>query len=124
MDKAKTFVERYLVAWKSNKPEDIAAAFTDDIVYKGFPTDPDPAIGLLQLVEKWISWADEPDSWSFEYSVFVQDGHAAVVHAVTTYPVGPKTGVYDNVWLLRFGPDGRVSEYTDYWVQRPDSKKN
>jgi ketosteroid isomerase-like protein len=124
MDNAKTFVERYLVAWNSNQPEDIAAAFTEDIVYKGYPTDPNPAVGLEQLVKKWQSWADEPGSWSFEYGVFVQDERAAVIRAVITYSDGPKAGVYDNVWLLRFAPDGRVAEFTDYWVQRPEPKTN
>lgn len=122
MNTAQTFVERYLAAWMSNSPEDIARAFTDDVVYRGFPADPDPAIGLEQLVAKWTSWADEPGAWSFDYTVFLEDDQGAVIQAVTTYPAGEKSGVYDNVWLLRFGPDGRVSEFTDYWVQRPKPK--
>ncbi|MCB1280456.1 MAG: hypothetical protein KDB18_02930, partial [Salinibacterium sp.] len=75
-----------------------------------------------QLVAKWTSWADEPGAWSFDYTVFLEDDQGAVIQAVTTYPAGEKSGVYDNVWLLRFGPDGRVSEFTDYWVQRPKPK--
>ena len=122
MNTAQTFVERYLAAWTSNSPEDIARAFTDDAVYRGFPADPDPAIGLDQRVAKATSWADEPGTRSFDYTVFLEDDQGAVIQAVTTYPAGEKSGVYDNVWLLRFGPDGRVSEFTDYWVQRPKPK--
>jgi hypothetical protein len=41
------------------------------------------------------------------------------VSAVTTYPEGPKKGVYDNVWIVELADDGRARSFTDSFMARP-----
>jgi hypothetical protein len=45
-----------------------------------------------------------------------------VATGVSSYrdePGGPVTTVFDNCWVLRFDADGRCTEFTEFYVQRP-----
>ena len=61
---------------------------------------------------------DEPGTWSYSGAVDLQTETAAVIRGVTTYTEGPKSGTYENVWLVRFDEDGRAEEFQDWWFQR------
>ena len=50
------------------------------------------------------------------------DGDRAVAIGSSRYLDGPGGAVrdaWDNCYLLRFDPDGRCTEFTEYWVKRP-----
>jgi ketosteroid isomerase-like protein len=116
-DVVRNWMERYRRAWESNDPGDIRALFTDDAVYRGRPGD-DAWTGHDEIVAGWLEDSDEPGSTTFEWSPLIAHDGVAVVRCVTRYPDGPKHGVYDNLWVVRFAPDGRAQEFTDWWIQR------
>lgn len=107
------WVQGYRTAWESNDPADIRAVFTEDALYFRSPSAA-PWTGIEAIVAGWLENADEPGSTTFEWSTVAVDGQTAVVRGVSTYP----DHAYDNLWLVRLAPDGRASEFTDFWVTR------
>lgn len=117
-DAVTAWVEGYRRAWESNRADDIRAIFTENAVYKGTPSDPEPWIGHPAIVAGWLEHQDPPGSTSFQFTPIAVQGDVAVVQCVTTYPEGPKGGVYDNLWVIRLADDGRASEFTDWYIAR------
>ena len=110
-DAMNSWVEGYIRAWTSNAADDIRALFTEDAVYATRPYDPDAWRGREQIVEKWIASADKPGGWRFEWSVLGTDGDLAFVQGRTTYLDDRPS--YENLWVIRLGPDGRASAFTE-----------
>ncbi|MCU1439820.1 MAG: hypothetical protein JWP85_817 [Rhodoglobus sp.] len=117
-DAVKSWVEGYRKAWESNDPDDIRAIFTEDAVYRGTPADPQPWVGHDAIVEGWLEHQDAPGSTTFEWHPVAAQDDVAVVQCVSGYPDGPKGGIYDNLWVIRFAPDGRATEFTDWFIAR------
>ena len=113
----RTWVEGYRRAWESNLADDIRAIFTEDAQYRDGPSTP-PWVGHAEIVAGWLDQQDPPGTSTFDWSILAIDGDTAVVRGVTGYPSGPKASVYDNLFVLRFAPDGRVSEFTDWFIAR------
>lgn len=112
------WVEGYRRAWESNDPADIRSLFTEDAVYRSRPASV-PWVGIEAIVAGWLEHQDAPGSTTFEWAVLAVDADTAVIRCVTGYPQGPKIGVYDNLWVVRLAGDGRVAEFTDWWIERP-----
>ena len=116
---AQTWIEQYKTAWASNNPDDIRAMFTDDASYAGTPSDTSPWRGIDAIVEGWLRNADEPDTYTFEYEVLSDTGDLAFVQGLTTYLDERPT--YDNLWVIRFAPDGRATEFIEFYKEREKS---
>jgi predicted ATPase len=43
----------------------------------------------------------------------------AVVQGETVYRTPPQT--YSNLWIIRLDAEGRCTEFTEWWIQHPDS---
>lgn len=112
------WVTAYRRAWETNAIDDIRAAFTEDAIYRMSPSA-EPWVGIEAIIAGWLEHQDPPGSTGFESAIVAVDGDVAVVRCVTTYPEGPKGGIYDNLWVIRLAPDGRATEFTDFWVPRP-----
>jgi ketosteroid isomerase-like protein len=115
---AEDWFRRYRVAWESNDEGDIRGLFTDDAVYRGFPDDPEPFVGLDAIVAGWLGDPDQPGDTEFEWSVLAVDGEVAIARCVTTYLTETPPTVYDNLFVIRLRPDGRATEFTDWWIAR------
>jgi len=113
---AAEWIEGYKRAWASNAPHDIRALFTDDATYLTSPTS-EPRAGIDAIVDGWIEDADQPGDFTFDYEVLSDDGALALVQGVTEY-VTPRSQTYDNLWVIRFAPDGRATEYTEWYMER------
>ena len=107
------WVAAYRRAWESNAPADIAAAFSEDASYYPSPADP-PWVGIGAIVAGWWEHQDPSGSTSFEWSLVAVDEDTAVIRGVSTYAAT----VYDNLWIVIFGADGRALEFTEFWVDR------
>lgn len=116
---AEAWVAAYRRAWESNEEADIRAAFTDDAVYHPDPATSPPARGIDAIVAGWLENADAPGSTLFESSVLAVDGELAVIRCVSTYVEHDPPRVYDNLFVVRLAADGRATEYTDWWIERP-----
>ncbi|WP_173922485.1 nuclear transport factor 2 family protein [Agromyces sp. Marseille-P2726] len=110
------WVERYVAAWESNDPGQIGALFTDDAVYLTAP-DHEPRRGREAIVAGWLEDRDEPGTWSFDWKVIHEDEDTGfvVVQGKTVYPAEKD---YLNLWIIRLAPDGRATEYTEWYMPR------
>lgn len=126
------WMNKYIAAWKSNDPGDIRALFTEDAVYATRPNDPSPWRGHDEIVERWIAAGDQPDNWTFEWSLLgidsrnasssSADAGTAFVQGLTHYLTGSPS--YDNLWVITLTADGRASAFTEWYMEReaPESK--
>lgn len=117
MSNAQRFLDGYLDAWRTNDPDAVRSLFSSDAVYRGGAHELDLVVGIDRIVSAWDEWRDEPGSWGYEGAVDLETETAAVIRGVTTYTAGPKSGVYDNVWLVRFDEEGRAAEFQDWWFE-------
>jgi len=108
----------YRRAWESNDPADIRSLFTDDAQYFTAPFAA-PWVGHDGIVAGWLEAADQPGDTTFSWTAVVEHDATAVVTAETVYAGGP---TYSNLWIIRFAPDGRAIEYTEWWMDQ--SEKN
>lgn len=115
---AEDWFRRYRVAWESNDESDIRGLFTDDAVYRGFPDDPDPFVGIEAIVGGWLENADQPGDTDFEWKLLAVDGEVAVAQCVTVYVTATPPTTYDNLFVIRMAPGGRATEFTDWWIAR------
>jgi hypothetical protein len=84
------------------------------------------------VVRSWLdpsgdaSSRDEPDTWDARYEPFTVDGERAVAVGWSRYYTDTSKAtvrdVYDNAYLLEFGPDGRCRSFTEFYVERPKGR--
>jgi len=114
------WLDRYVEAWRANDRELIMALFTEDAVYRYRPYD-DPARtfrGNAAIVESWLDDTDAPESWEAEYEPYAVEGDRAVAIGFSRYHAidGEPEKTYHNAYLLRFAPDGRCSEFSEFYM--------
>lgn len=67
-----------------------------------------------------------PGGYDAQYEPIAIDGDLVVAHGRTRF-FDPLTGAtqaeYDNIWVLRFGPDGRCAEFHAWYARRPDDAR-
>jgi uncharacterized protein (TIGR02246 family) len=126
------WLDRYVEAWKTYDPEQVAALFADDATYRYHPYDPEDEVvrGRDAIVRDWIepegnaSSRDQPGTYDGKYEAYAVDGDRAVAVGWSTYWRDPERKnldkTYDNVFLLRFDDDGRCVEFTELFMKRPD----
>jgi SnoaL-like domain len=123
------WLDRYVSAWLSYDPDDIAALFTEDVSYRYHPND-DPIVGREAVVASWLgesdaesaSTRDAPGTYAAQYEPIAVDGDVVVATGTSTYrerPDGPIVRVYDNCFVMCFDADGKCREFTEYYNKRP-----
>lgn len=113
-DVVTAWVENYRRAWESNDPDDIRSLFTEDAVYFTSPHELSPRRGHEQIVAGWLHDLDEPGTTVFDWHPVLVTDDLAVVQGRTVYENGPS---YKNLWLIRLAPDGRASEFTEWYME-------
>lgn len=118
-DDLETWLASYRKAWGSDDPEDVAALFTDSATYSPWPYAR-AWDGRDAIVAKWIERGDSGRPWTFEHRILAVDGDLGVVEGVTGYPAhgDEEETEFKNLWLIRLTPDGRASEFAEWWVER------
>jgi ketosteroid isomerase-like protein len=128
-DDVDRWLEGYVAAWKSYDPEAIGALFSDDVEYRYHPYD-EPVRGRDAVVAAWLgegdsdaaSTRDPEGTYEASYRAVAVDGEVAVAVGSSTYftePGGEIRTIYDNCYLMRFDPDGRCREFTEWFMERP-----
>lgn len=107
------WIDAYRRAWDSNEPDDIRALFTENAEYFTVPWE-EPWRGQDRIVEGWLESRDEPGDTTFEWETVAVDGSTAVVRAVTDYR---SERTYHNIWMIRFGADGRAEGFTEWYMR-------
>jgi hypothetical protein len=118
---ARTWVEGYVRAWRSNDRGEIGALFTDDATYRASP-DGEPITGRESIIGWWLENADAPDETTFSFDVIGTDGPRAFVQGVTVYRAKDDrpARTYDNLWVIDLADDDRASAFTEWYMRRRD----
>jgi ketosteroid isomerase-like protein len=118
------WLDAYVRAWQSYDPDAIGDLWTDDAVwFRAFDVR---ARGRAAIVAEWLSeqHLDEKGGYDASYEPIAIDGDIVVTHGRTRF-ADPRTGTvqtdYDNIWVLRFGPDGRCAEFHEWYAGMPES---
>lgn len=128
-ESAQLWLDRYVGAWLSYDPEDIAQLFSEDVVYRYHPYD-EPVVGRDAVVASWLgdpvagdaSTRDEPGTYEAAYSPVAVDGDVVVATGTSHYREaadGPVVRTYENCFVMRFDSSGRCRDFTEYYVRRP-----
>lgn len=119
------WLDRYVAAWRANDASPIRELFTDDVVYRWRPYESHPAAhGIDEVVEAWLGEPDDPGSWEARYEPYAIDGDRAVAIGFSRYRASADEPerTYHNAFLLRFIPDGRCAEFTEfYMLEEPEA---
>ena len=69
-------------------------------------------------MESWLEEPDDPSGWEARYEAFAVDGDRAVATGVSRYAAtdDEPERTYHNVFLMRFAPDGRCSDFTEVYM--------
>ena len=125
---AQGWLDRYVAAWKSYDPDEVADLFSEDVRYRYYPNAP-WIVGREAVVSSWLaedtdaqgSTRDAPGTYDAAYAPVAVDGDVVVATGRTTYtetPDGPVTQTFDNCFVMRFDDRGRCVEFTEYYTMR------
>ena len=129
------WLDRYVEAWTTYDPEQIASLFAEDATYRYHPYDPDDELvrGRDAIVRDWVepegnaSTRDAPGTYDAQYEPYAVDGDRAVAFGTSSYWTDASRSkldrIYYNVFLLRFDDDGRCVEFTEYFLKGPDASE-
>ncbi|HEV7949553.1 MAG TPA: SgcJ/EcaC family oxidoreductase [Glaciihabitans sp.] len=102
------WVERYLLAWRTNNAADIADLFTEDAEYVEAPYTT-RWIGRDAIVAGWRSrWDWQRGGWAFEWEIQSATDRTAVITGVGTYT---QLGVFDNLWTITLDGTGHCTRF-------------
>lgn len=131
-DGVQAWLDRYIDAWASYDPDAIGDLFTTDAEYRFHPSDP-PINGREAIVRAWTEPSgdaaarDESGTWDAHYEPFTVDGDRAVAVGWSRYYTDTTQStvrdIYDNVYLLELGSDGRCRSFTEFFVERPKDRR-
>ena len=116
------WLDAYVRAWQSYEPGEIANLWTDDATWL-YPFGV-RAQGRDAIVAQWMAERESfaRSAYNARYQPIAIDGDIVVTHGRTRF-FDARTGAvltdYDNVWVLRFGPDGRCAEFHEWYAARP-----
>lgn len=118
------WLDAYVRAWQSFDPDEIADLWTEDATwYRPFDVR---AQGRAAITAAWLAeqHLDTPGGYDARYVPIAIDGDVVVTQGRTRF-FDPATGQvqtdYDNIWVLRFGSDGRCAEFHEWYAGRPEA---
>ncbi|HET7494399.1 MAG TPA: nuclear transport factor 2 family protein, partial [Candidatus Limnocylindrales bacterium] len=111
MDRAgfRTWLQRYIDAWRLNDAVAIGDLFSADVRY-AFDPFSEAVAGRNAVIEAWLDDPDAPDSWQADYEVLAVDGDVFIAHGRTRYLTDDRRDVdreFANVFVCRFDGEGR-----------------
>ena len=116
----RSWLDRYIDAWRLLDPVAIGDLFSKDVRYAYDPFE-EAVVGRAAVVESWLTDPDDPGSWEADYEVLAIDGDAHVAHGRTRYLTDDRSGIdreFANVFVCRFDAEGRCREFTEWYMRR------
>jgi ketosteroid isomerase-like protein len=117
-DDVRAWLNAYVEAWRTYDPAAIGALFTEDATYAYHPWngEDDLVRGRDAIVANWLEEQDKRGSWEAQYRPLMVEGERAVATGTTRYANGK---FYWNLFVLRFGGDGRCAEFVEWYMTEP-----
>ena len=126
---ASEWLDRYVQAWITYDPDDIALLLSEDVTYRYHPYD-EPIVGKDAVVASWLgedasgdaSTRDAPGTYEAEYAPVAVDGDTVVATGTSRYrdvPDGPVVRTYANCFIMSFDSEGRCRDFTEYYLRHP-----
>ncbi len=119
------WLDAYTDAWLTYDPGAIGALFTDGAEYRWHPWDEGDAVvrGREAIVAAWLADRDTAGTYRGAYQpLLVQDDQAVAVGTSSYYTDDTQATLdraYHNLWVLRFGDEGRCRAFTEWFMQAP-----
>jgi hypothetical protein len=113
------WLARYERAWRTAGTEPLGELFTEDATYRMSPYE-EPFVGLSAIGQMWEAERQGPDEvFTMASEIVAVEGDTAVVRLEVTYG-DPVDGEYRDLWVIRFGDDGRVVAFEEwpFWPGR------
>ena len=122
-DAVQRWLDAYVAAWTSYDEAAIADLWTEDAAWI-YPFG-ERARGRAAITAEWLAERDLFTAGGYDavYEPIAIDGNLVVTHGRTLFfdpGTGERRAEYDNVWVLRFGPDGRCAEFHEWYAGRPE----
>ena len=119
------WLDAYTDAWLTYDPGAIGALFADDAEYRWHPWDEGGAVarGREAIVAVWLENRDAAGTYRGAYRPLLVQGDQAITVGMSFYYTDDTQATldraYHNLWVLRFGDDGRCREFTEWYMQAP-----
>lgn len=108
-----SWIAGYERAWRTAGTERLETLFAERASYRMSPFE-EPAVGLGQIAELWERERERPEeAFEMAHEIVAIEGETAVVRVAVRY--GPPQHLeYRDLWVVRFDPDGRCSEFEEW----------
>ena len=115
-DRAARWVREYERVWRTAGTDAVADLFDAEATYAVKPFEP-TLTGLAEIAEFWDTARDGADeAFTLTSEHVAAEGDTAVVRTEVVYDAPPRR--YRNLWVVRFGPDGRALAFEE-WPYAP-----
>ena len=114
-ERLQEWLDAYVEAWRTYDANAIGELFSADATYAYYPYT-EPLRGRDAIVASWLDDRDEPGSWEAAYAPLMLDGDRAIATGESRYATGR---TFSNLFVLRFAPDGRCSDFVEWFIEHP-----
>ena len=107
-EQVRTWIEKYIHAWTTAEPSDIAPLFAADAEYHEWPYETH-WIGRDDIVKGWLSrqqWQE--GGWTFDWEILMMTGDTAAIRGTGVYT---KLGTFENLWTVTFDSAGACAVF-------------
>ena len=117
------WLQAYVEAWKTYDQKAIGELFSENASYAYHPYR-ESIHGRDAIVALWVNNPDSQGTYDGHYEPILIEGDRAVTHGQSLYfePDGKTLKTeFDNIFVLRFDEQGRCTEYSEWYMERPKS---
>lgn len=114
------WLDKYVDAWRTYDPAQIADLFSEDALYYYSPWDEqNPLRGREEIVADWLREPNPAGSWEAHYVPVAVEGNVGVAQGRTRYfkPDRSIEREFDNIFVMHFDDAGRCVRFTEWYMQ-------
>lgn len=114
------WLDKYVDAWRTYDPAQIADLFSEDALYYYSPWDEqNPLRGREAIVADWLREPNPAGSWEAHYVPVAVEGNVGVAQGRTRYfkPDRSVEREFDNIFVMHFDDAERCVRFTEWYMQ-------
>jgi len=114
------WLDKYVDAWRTYDPAQIADLFSEDALYYYSPWDEqNPLSGREAIVADWLREPNPAGSWEAHSVPVAVEGNVGVAQGRTRYfkPDRSIEREFDNIFVMHFDDAGRCVRFTEWYMQ-------